>query len=55
VAALIAVRADEALGEDAATQVVAKLVLHVPRKRSVIGFARVGEECCEVLANEVVE
>ena len=50
-----AVRAHEAVGEDAAMQVIAKLVLHVPRESSVVGFARVGEERREMLANDVVE
>ncbi len=42
--ALVAVNADEAVREDAAAEVAAKLVLHLAGERRVVGLARVREE-----------
>ncbi len=55
VTARIAVRAHEAVSEDTAAEIVAKLGFNVARERCAVALARMGEERLEVLAHERVE
>ena len=55
VAARVAVSAHESVGQDAAAQVAAKLLLHVARQRGLVSLAGVGEERLEMVAHDGVE
>jgi len=55
VAAGVAARAHEAVGEHAATKVSAELLLYVARHLGLVNIAGVREKCLQVAAYDAVE